>query len=377
MDVEHRIKYFIEQRSQSGLLRKLAIVKDKIDFSSNDYLGFSRSALIRQRVEEEYNQYRNQCSGATGSRLLNGNFELHETVEQLLAAHFHAESAVLFNSGFDANVGLIATVARPEDYIFYDELVHASIHQGMTLSGATLVAFKHNNLEDLETKLAQIPPSFNRFIVTESVFSMEGDKADLHQIANLSAKYNAKLVVDEAHATGIFGSFGSGLCNEQNIENRCFARVYTFGKAMGGHGAVVVGAAWLKTYLINFSKNFIYTTATDTHTLLSVKHSIFMSQFALNKRNKLLLLIQYFIDKIRASKLMFEVRGEGPIFGIITPQNDFCRNFAHHLQQNGLDVRPILSPTVPMGSERLRVILHSFNTKEEIDFLISLLIDYK
>lgn len=377
MAVENRIKHYLEQRSKLGLLRKLTLVTDKIDFSSNDYLGLSRSAFLRQQIEAEYKQYRNQPAGATGSRLLNGNFELHEAVEQLLATHFHAESAILFNSGFDANVGLISTVARPGDYIFYDELMHASVHQGMTLSGAILVAFKHNDLEDLERKLNQIDTSINSFIITESVFSMEGDKADLRQMADLSSKYNANLIVDEAHATGIFGSHGSGLCNELNIENKCFARVYTFGKAMGGHGAVVVGAAWLKTYLINFSKNFIYTTSMDTHTLLSVKHSIFNAQLFTNQRNKLFLLIQYFEEEIRASALVYRVYGNGPIFGIIVPGNDFCRAFSVFLQQNGLDVRPILSPTVPIGAERLRVIIHSYNTKAQIDFLISLLVDYK
>lgn len=377
MDVENRIKQYLEQRSKLGLLRKLTLVTDKIDFSSNDYLGLSRSAFLRQQIEAEYKQYRNQPAGATGSRLLNGNFELHEAVEQLLATHFHAESATLFNSGFDANVGLISTVARPGDYIFYDELMHASVHQGMMLSGAILVAFKHNDLEDLERKLNQIDTSINSFIITESVFSMEGDKADLRQMADLSSKYNANLIVDEAHATGIFGSHGSGLCNELNIENKCFARVYTFGKAMGGHGAVVVGAAWLKTYLINFSKNFIYTTAMDTHTLLSVKHSIFHAQLFANQRNKLFLLIQYFEEEIRASALVYRVYGNGPIFGIIVPGNDFCRVFSVFLQQNGLDVRPILSPTVPIGAERLRVIIHSYNTKAQIEFLISLLVDYK
>ncbi len=377
MDVENRIKQYLEQRSKLGLLRKLSVVTDKIDFSSNDYLGLSRSAFLRQQIEAEYKQYHKQPAGATGSRLLNGNFELHEAVEQLLATHFHAESATLFNSGFDANVGLISTVARPGDYIFYDELMHASVHQGMTLSGAILVAFKHNDLEDLERKLNPIDTSINSFIITESVFSMEGDKSDLRQMADLASKYNANLIVDEAHATGIFGSLGSGLCNELNIENKCFARVYTFGKAMGGHGAVVVGAAWLKTYLINFSKNFIYTTAMDTHTLLSVKHSIFHAQLFINQRNKLFYLIQYFTEEIRASALVYRVYGNGPIFGIIVPGNNFCREFSVFLQQNGLDVRPILSPTVPIGAERLRIIIHSYNTKEQIDLLISLLVDYK
>lgn len=377
MKTEDNIHEYLHQRKEKGLFRQLSVNQNSIDFSSNDYLGLSRSAYIQQQVEEEYKHFRHLKSGATGSRLLNGNSDLHEELETLLAKHHHAEAALLFNSGFDANVGLISTIASLQDVIYFDELVHASIHQGMRLSKAELVPFKHNNYTDLEAKLCSKTEQRNGFIITESIFSMEGDKADLKQLADLANAFNVELIVDEAHATGIFGSNGSGLCNESKIEEACFARVYTFGKAIGSHGAVVVGKPWLKDYLINFSKNFIYTTALTAHNLLSVKHSYFYIQYNINQLVNLDIINQYFKNRIKTELTGLDVRGEGPIWGIVIPGNEQCREIAAYLQRNGLDVRAILSPTVPVGQERLRIILHSYNTKAEIDLLISLLLDYK
>lgn len=376
MSVEERIQHYLHQRKENNIYRTLKNINDLIDFSSNDYLGLSRSAYIKQQVEIDAKNYVNHKSGATGSRLLNGNSELYEEVEALLAKTHHAEAALLFNAGFDANVGLISTVIRPNDIIFYDELVHASIHQGMQLSGAKLVAFKHNDMIDLENQLKETTYEI-AFIITESIFSMEGDKADLKKLAELSTSYKAKLIIDEAHATGLFGSQGSGLSNVAHIEEKCFARVYTFGKAIGSHGAVVVGSQQLKEYLINFSKNFIYSTALDTHNLLSVKHSYFYLQSNINQLIKIEKLNKYFMYKVNSLKVGFEVCGEGPIFGLIVGNNKKCKDLSTYLQLNGFDVRAILSPTVPKTTERLRVIMHSYNTKVEIDCLFQLIIDYQ
>ena len=377
MNAANRINDFLEQRKENNLYRKLQNTNNLIDLSSNDYLGLSRSAFIRQQVELDYRNYQFHKSGATGSRLLNGNSALFEEVEALLAKTHHAEAALLFNSGFDANVGLISTLIRPNDAIFYDELVHASIYQGMKLSGAKLIPFKHNNYIDLEEQLKTIKGFEVGFIITESLFSMEGDKADLRKLAEFASAYKMELVIDEAHATGLFGSKGSGLCNEAGIEDKCLARIYTFGKAIGSHGAVVVGNLKLKEYLINFSKNFIYSTALETHNLLCVKHTYFYLQSNINQLDSLFKLNEYFVERAEVLKDKFEVCGEGPIFGILIPGNKLCKDLAVYLQKHNLDVRAIVSPTVPKGQERLRVILHSYNTPAEIDRLFSLLIDYK
>ena len=377
MNAANRINDFLEQRKENNLYRKLQNTNNLIDLSSNDYLGLSRSAFIRQQVELDYRNYQFHKSGATGSRLLNGNSALFEEVEALLAKTHHAEAALLFNSGFDANVGLISTLIRPNDAIFYDELVHASIYQGMKLSGAKLIPFKHNNYIDLEEQLKTIKGFEVGFIITESLFSMEGDRADLRKLAEFASAYKVELVIDEAHATGLFGSKGSGLCNEAGIEDKCLARIYTFGKAIGSHGAVVVGNLKLKEYLINFSKNFIYSTALETHNLLCVKHTYFYLQNNINQLDSLFKLNEYFVERAEVLKDKFEVCGEGPIFGILIPGNKLCKDLAVYLQKHNLDVRAIVSPTVPKGQERLRIILHSYNMPAEIDRLFSLLIDYK
>ena len=377
MNAANRINDFLEQRKENNLYRKLQNTNNLIDLSSNDYLGLSRSAFIRQQVELDYKNFQFHKSGATGSRLLNGNSALFEEVEALLAKTHHAEAALLFNSGFDANVGLISTLIRPNDAIFYDELVHASIYQGMKLSGAKLIPFKHNDYLDLEVQLKTIKGFEVGFIITESLFSMEGDKADLRKLAEFASAYKMELVIDEAHATGLFGSKGSGLCNEAGIEDKCLARIYTFGKAIGSHGAVVVGSLKLKEYLINFSKNFIYSTALETHNLLCVKHTYFYLQNNINQLDSLFKLNKYFIERAKELKDKFEVCGEGPIFGILVSGNKLCKDLAAYLQKYNLDVRAILSPTVPKGKERLRIILHSYNQPAEIDRLFALLIDYK
>ncbi len=374
-NLSERINDYIKQRYDNHLFRQLSLSTDLIDFSSNDYLGFSRSAFIRQKVEQDLLLLKGLKFGATGSRLLNGNTALHEALENKLAKFYHAEAALLFNSGFDANIGLIATVARKGDIIFYDELVHASIHQGMRLSGAHLVSFCHNDIEDLKAQLEQIGNHHTRFLITESLFSMQGDIAPLRQLAQLAKSADLNLIVDEAHANGIFGSMGSGLCNREEIEENCLARVFTFGKAIGSHGGVVVGNKTLKDYLINFSKPFIYSTALNLADLLSVEHAYFLLQNNINQQFKLNNLILNFNSSTRLKQLSQYITGDGPVYGFFVKGNENCRRAASYLQANGFDIRPILSPTVPKGKERLRIILHSFNTLAEIENLIDKLLD--
>lgn len=377
MELDERIEGYLQSRKENHLYRQLTHPDQLIDFSSNDYLGLARSAFIRQQVENELNSRMLHKSGATGSRLLNGNSALYTDLEEMLAEIHHAAAALVFNSGFDANVGLLSTVAQKQDIVFYDELVHASIHQGMKLSRAVMVSFRHNDMADLEEKLQSYTGIEVRFIVSESVFSMEGDRAKLKELASLAEQYKAKLIIDEAHTTGLFGINGSGLCNETGIEKSCFARVYTFGKAVGSHGAVVVGSELLKNYLINFSRNFIYSTALETSNILRVKHSYLFIQSNKNQLFKLNKLIKYFNYKLSMLNNSMEVCGDGPIFGVLIGDNLKCRETAAYLQKNGFDVRAILSPTVPKTTERIRIILHSFNTEGQIDRIINYLVDYQ
>jgi 8-amino-7-oxononanoate synthase len=375
LNFEERIKKILEARKVKQEYRQLSHHSYPIDFTSNDYLGLSRSAWIKNKVAESY-QKSDVKNGSTGSRLLSGNSKFIEALEAKIAIFHHAESALIFNSGFDANLGLISTICREEnDVVIYDEMVHASIHQGMKLSGVICIPFKHNNIDDLETKLYQNRFA-NCFVVVESIYSMDGDKAPLRAIANLKEKYSFELIVDEAHALGIFGNQGRGLCNEAEMEADCLARVYTFGKAMGSHGAAIVGSKLLTEYLINFCKPFIYSTAPSDHNLWSVEHSY---KFILEDDIQVVMLlniINYFKLIFQGQKLV-KMIGDGPIFGLQISDPIRTRSVAKILNEHGFDIRPIVYPTVARGSERLRICLHSYNTESEIDLLSEVLNDLK
>jgi 8-amino-7-oxononanoate synthase len=308
----------------------------------------------------------NNKIGATGSRLLTGNSNYALFLEKYIAELFNAESALLFNNGYMANMAVLSSIPQRGDTILYDELSHSCIKDGARLSLASRFYFKHSDIADVENKIKKA--SGTVFIVTESVFSMDGDMAPLMQLNDLAKKYNAYLIVDEAHSTGIFGKNGSGLCNELGIKP--FIIINTFGKAVGTHGAVVLSSDTVKEYLVNYARTFIYTTALPLHTLISIKNCL---QYIAENPAVLVNLktnIQYFSEKIGMEKV-----NNTPIQVVLFSGNEKVKMMSKMLEDNGLDVRPILSPTVKEGTERLRICLHSFNTKAEIELLLKLLIN--
>lgn len=358
------LKQQIDKRKKENAFRELKSNQHLIDFCSNDYLGFAKEKEIHQHVEIPDSFY-----GATGSRLISGNHAITEETEKYLAKFYQSEAALIFNSGYNANVGLFQCLPQRSDTIIYDEFIHASIRDGIKLSNAKNFAFKHNNLKALEEKLKQAKGLI--YVVVESVYSMDGDIAPLSEIAKICKKYEAALIVDEAHAAGIFGN-GKGLVAELNLEKLVFARVVTFGKAYGCHGAVVLGNNILRNYLINYSRAFIYTTALPVPNIIAIKKAHDFLLLNKNRIAQLKELITYF--KIQISKFKFEIiNSESAIQCIVIAGNDEVKEIALKIQNNGFDVKPILSPTVPKGKERLRICLHSFNTKGEIDRLITLL----
>ncbi|MFO0323327.1 MAG: aminotransferase class I/II-fold pyridoxal phosphate-dependent enzyme, partial [Bacteroidota bacterium] len=253
-----KLSSLLKTRQENFSLRKLNVIVPTIDFSSNDYLGFSSQELLYKELTQLQSSNR---IGSTGSRLISGNSVLFDELEKNIADYHDAESALLFNSGYDANIGLLSSVPQKGDLILYDELIHASINDGIRLSFAKHFKFKHNDVIDLNHLLERHRNSFKEiYIVIESVYSMDGDSSPLNEIIALSKTFGARVIVDEAHAIGVFGEKGKGLCHELNIQSECFARIYTFGKALGCHGAAVVGSNELKKYLINYSRSFIYTT---------------------------------------------------------------------------------------------------------------------
>jgi len=348
----------LRERQASGAYRMLKPDNSLVDFCSNDYLGFARSAELKKLIDGELERLDPVKSGSTGSRLLSGNSNYTEETENLIAGLHKCEAALIFNSGYDANLGLFSSLPQRGDTIILDELAHASIIDGARLSFANRYTFKHNNPNSLEEKLKLAKG--NCYIGIESVYSMDGDAAPLTAIAELAEKYTASLIVDEAHAVGLYGF---GLVNNA-IENRVFARVVTFGKALGCHGAIVLGSNLLREYLINFARPFIYTTAAPLHQVISVKMAYLQLQQSASEIEKLKNNIRLFKQNVNKNHLL--INSESAIQCVLLNCNQKAKAMADILQKKGLDVRPILSPTVSAGSERIRICMHSFNTSNEI-----------
>lgn len=280
-------------------------------------------------------------------------------------------------------MGFFSSVPQKGDLILYDELCHASIRDGIQLSNAKSYKFKHNDFEDLESKIVNFNSNDNfknsiLYIVTESVFSMDGDTPNLEELTQLSEKYNCHLVIDEAHALGVFGSpeasGGEGLVQMLGLQDKVFARIMTFGKGLGCHGAAILGSKELKDYLVNFARSFIYTTGLSPHsvaTILMGYHHLETDKTTINKLRENII---YFNQEknLLGLKPMF-VRSKSAIQSAIIPGNQNVKSIAKQLQEKGFDVKAILSPTVPEGQERLRFCIHSFNSKEEISEVLSLL----
>jgi 8-amino-7-oxononanoate synthase len=375
-----KLRNKIEGRKAENALRILGGQKNLIDFSSNDYLGFSSSKIIFKKTLEILKHHKLEVNGATGSRLLSGNHALYNEAEDVITKFHNTEAALIFNSGYDANIGLFSSVPQRGDLILYDELCHASIRDGIRMSNAKAFKFKHNDLNDLTKNIENLRSTLSRvevYIVTESVFSMDGDQSDLRAVIAICKKYNCNLIVDEAHAVGVFGSTGEGLVQELGIENEIFARIVTFGKALGCHGAAILGTNDLKEYLINFARSFIYTTGLPPHTvatILSVYQELQNNSIVQNKLKSNIAVLQLMLKE--NSLVSQFIRSNSAIQSCLISGNDKVKEASMVLEKYSLDVKPILSPTVTEGKERLRICLHSYNTKEEITQLVMCLVEY-
>lgn len=448
--LESTFSSLISRRRSRSLLRRLTTVPPgTVDFSSNDYLSLStnpdiRHAFLNLLRQEGYSSRPGQEEepstsppppqlGSRGSRLLDGNHPFADSLEALIAAHHSSPSALLFTSGFDANVGLFSCAPQPGDFIVYDELIHASVHDGMRLSrvpAARRLPFSHNSANGLREVLGELAEredgvsegKAHVFVAVEAVYSMDGDLAPLREMVDVIHEVlprgNGYLIVDEAHATGIFGQRGRGLCCELGVEDKVFARVVTFGKAVGSQGGestlltfspfmtvskspmchiwlrtMLTGRGWTFTavvlcskiareYLINYARTLIYTTAMSFPSLASIRASY---DFMISGRTETLVgNLQHLIrlthrllsrivstlaeDPSAPAILALSPLGDSisPIIPVFTPQP---RSLASHCQAQGLMVRPIVAPTVPHGTERVRVCLHAGNTEWEVEKL--------
>ncbi len=367
----------LAERNAGNALRSLPISRDLIDFSSNDYLGFARNAEISNKALQLLKDV-SLKNGATGSRLLSGNHELYHQLEDFLADYYNSEAALVFNSGYDANIGFFSSVPQRNDIVLYDELVHASIRDGIQMGHAKSYKFAHNDLDHLEDRIlslrAESRSETDIYVVTESVFSMDGDSPDLRSLTLLCKEQNCFLVVDEAHATGIFGA-GRDLISQMGLQKEVFARLITFGKAIGCHGAAILGNELLKEYLVNFSRSFIYTTALSPHTVASVLAAY---QYLKEQGEPVIQSLQENIRFFKSESVRLQlserfIQSNSAIHCALVPGNTKVKHMAQQLQSQGFDVKPILSPTVMNGEERLRFCVHAFNTREEISRVLSLL----
>ncbi|MGY5351796.1 aminotransferase class I/II-fold pyridoxal phosphate-dependent enzyme [Wenyingzhuangia sp. IMCC45533] len=360
----------VEERKKNNSFRVLTNHQEGVDFYSNDYLGFSRSKEIELSALELVKN-ENYIHGSTGSRLISGTHPLHTEAEKLIADFHNSPSALLYNSGYDANLGLFSSILQKTDIVLYDDLIHASIRDGIRLGLAKSFKFKHNNIEDLEAKLNKFSSSIGQLYVSvEGVYSMDGDTCPLKEVVDICNKYNAKLIVDEAHSTGVFGEYGQGLLCHLGLQEKVFARVHTFGKAMGSHGAVVLSSERLKDYLINYSRSFIYTTALPCHSVATIISSY--KKLAQKKYSKLLQnKIQFFKDVVKSKEIdhLF-LESNSAIQCCVFSGNHNVKRIEEKLKEHKIIVKAVLSPTVPKGKERIRICLHLFNSDDDILGLI-------
>ena len=453
-----QLEHTLATREKRGLLRSTTLPRpNAVDFSSNDYLGFSRSTELHNRilkrsrailslphsnssasssfqksrlntddidvpVERQINAssgFRGYLSGtlspslthaevsgmsrddltqgstgdnlkqrkelapkigSTGSRLLSGNSELYEAVENKLCEFHEGEAALLFNSGYDLNLGFFGCVPQKNDIVVFDELVHNSMREGFKLSRAKkLVPFVHNSPESLRNLLQKLQNDkssshSNVIVAIESVYSMDGHCAPIQAFLDVCADYGALLVVDEAHGLGVFGRDGRGLIDEVGCDQHpnLLARIYTFGKALGAHGAVCICSSTLRTYLLNYCRPLIYSTSLSFHSLLVIDEGYeFLKIEAGRRQEKIRRLVKLFrklsgIDSTCKGNRDLTLDSYSPIQGILCPGNDQVNKLARILQNEGFDAKPIRTPTVPEGSERIRIILHYHNTEQEV-----------
>ncbi len=356
-------------KSRSGL-RHLARVEG-VNLFSNDYLGLACDARLREAVAAAVAS--GLSLGSTGSRLLSGNAAVWEELEAGFASFIGAEAALFFSSGYAANAGLLSALLRPEDTVFSDQLNHASLVDGIRLSRARKVIFPHLDLDFLEDALAKSSGSLGeKFIVVESVFSMDGDRAPLGDLVTLAGRFGAELIVDEAHATGVFGPAGRGLVAAAGATNRVLATVHPCGKALASAGGFVCCSEALKQYLVNRARSFIFSTALPPYLAAQIRRAVEIVAEADGERSRLQQLAAFLRGELKRAG--FDTgRSDSQIVPVILGGNDTAIHYADALCGAGFAVRPIRPPTVPAGTSRLRLSLNVSLSTEILEKLANVL----
>jgi 8-amino-7-oxononanoate synthase len=347
--LEQHIRRQLADIDSAGLRRSLRSPAG-MDLSSNDYLGLASHPRLKERMAEAV--MREGC-GSTASRLLRGQRESFAAIEQRFAAFKGTEASLYFSSGYLANLGVLATFLDEGDVVFSDELNHASLIDGLRLSRARRVIFPHADVKALRERMEHEPAS-RRFLVTESLFSMDGDEAPLAEYAKLCRATGTALIVDEAHAVGIHGAHGSGLIEEAGIGEDVFISINTAGKALGVGGAFAAGPAWAIDYLVQRARSFIFSTAPPPAMAAALEAALDI--VAVEPERRARLRDNAFFLRRRLGELSFSIlSGRSQIIPVMIGDNERAVAIAAALVEEGFDVRAIRPPTVPPGTARLRI----------------------
>ena len=365
-------KKILDSLEKDSHLRRISLIEDKdekyiyfngkklLNLSSNNYLNIADNrAITKEFLNEVQDEY---CLGSASSRLLTGTLPVYDRLENFLAKLYEKDKALIFNSGYHANVGITSSICQKGDVIFSDKLNHASIIDGMRLSRGKFFRFPHNDMTALRNLLTRERAKFNNaFIICESIFSMDGDIEDLIEIIKLKEEFNCNLIVDEAHAFGIFGEKGLGICESLGITQKIDLIVGTFGKSVGSMGAFVVGSKTLIDFLINSARSFIFSTSLPPISV-AFTHWIIKNKFptTFKKRNRMI-------------EIANGMNSQSHIIPIIIGSNKKTVDVCNILYENGYFTLPIRPPTVPAGTSRLRLSLTAYIEEQELDLLKEIL----
>lgn len=354
--VRRRVEAELASLAVLDQLRTLGTIRG-VNLISNNYLGLATDPRLREAVASALAEGLPVCS--TGSRLLSGNAEIWGELESEIAQFMRSESALYFNSGYSANVGLLSALIQPGDIVFSDSANHASIIDGLRLAGARKVIYPHLDMDSLERELQKnFAASTQRFIVSESIFSMDGDRAPIANLVALAEKYGAELIIDEAHATGVAGPQGRGLAAASGLADRVLITVHPCGKALASMGCFVCCSENLKQYLVNRARTFIFSTALPPYMAAQVRAAIRIAAVADRERSDLAAFATFLRHKLRDAG--FDIGyGDTHIVPVFLGQNERAVRFAALLNEAGFAVRPIRPPSVPAGTSRLRLSLNA------------------
>ncbi len=343
-----------------------------LNLSYNDYLGLASDKKLRAKFLENID-IEKFIPSSSSSRLLGGSFDEYIELETMLAELFHKESSLVFNSGYHLNIGILPAIANTRTLILADKLIHASIIDGIILSRANFLRYKHNDYVHLEKLIKANHSNYTQIIiVAESVFSMDGDRSDLQKLVEIKQKYdNILLYVDEAHAVGVFGKNGLGIAEEENCINEIDFLVGTFGKALASVGGYIVCDKIIRDFLINKMRSFIFSTALPPINISWTKFILENLPYFNNKRNHLQNISNKFISSLQ--KRNYTTPSKSHIVPLIIGNNELSINKSNYLQENGFYTLAVRPPAVPAGQSRIRISLNADLEEQDIDNLIALL----